>query len=124
MNIALWIVQVLLAIGFFAAGMMKLVVPVDQLAQSGANWMVEMPWLVKFIGISDVAGGLAMILPAATRIKPILTPIAAIGLATIMVLAAGYHGMRGEFKEIGTVVILFAMAAFVAWGRLKKVPIQ
>ena len=124
MNIALWIVQVLLALGFFASGMMKLVIPVEQLAQQGANWMIEMPWLVKFIGISEVAGGLGMILPAATRIKPILTPIAAVGLAIIMVLASGYHASRGEFSAIATTFILFAMAAFVAWGRFKKVPIQ
>lgn len=126
MNIALWIVQVLLGIAFIMSGGMKLAVPVEELAKqggAGAEWMLQMAWLVKFIGISEVAGGLGVILPAATHIKPMLTPLAAVGLVVIMVLATGFHAMRGEFSHIPPTLILGAIAAFVAWGRTQKVPI-
>jgi putative oxidoreductase len=123
MKIALWIVQVLLAIAFFMSGMMKLVSPIEEIAKNAGTWALEMPALVRFIGVAEVAGALGLILPAATRIKPILTPLAACGLLLVMILAALFHASRGEFSSIGANVLLGGLAAFVAWGRLKKVPI-
>ena len=71
----------------------------------------------------ELAGGLGLILPAATRIRPLLTPLAATGLLTIMVLAAGFHLSRGESGPL--INFTFgAMAAFIAWGRFKKAPLQ
>jgi len=52
--------------------------------------------LVRFIGVSELAGALGLILPAATRIRPGLTPLAALGLSTIMALAMLFHLVRGE----------------------------
>jgi hypothetical protein len=54
---------------------------------------------------------------------PHLTKLAAAGLAVIMVLAAGVHIVRSEFEVVPVNVILFALAAFVIWGRTKKAPI-
>ena len=65
-----------------------------------------------------------VILPAATRIKPWLTPLAGAGLTVIMVLAAIFHATRGEWPMIGINATLGGLAAFIAWGRFKKAPIR
>ena len=112
----------LFVIGFGMAGLMKLTTPYQQLVSSQA-WAQSMPEaLIRFIGLSEVAGALGMILPAATRIRPILTPMAAVGLLIIMILAAAVHIMHGE-PPIPNLV-LGALAAFVGWGRFKRAPIS
>lgn len=121
LHLVLWIAQVLLFLAFMGAGGMKLTTSTEQLLQYDPTQSIP---LTRFIGVVEVLGALGMILPAATRIRPGLTPLAALGLFTIMVLAAGHHVMRGDiataFPAIG---VLGALAAFVAWGRGKKVPI-
>lgn len=124
LHVGLWVAQGLLAFAFLAAGAMKTTAPIEQL-QANMPWVSgEMGKLVRLIGVSEVLGGLGLILPAATRIKPWLTPLAGLGLATIMVLAAATHAARGEFPGIGVNVVLGGLAAFVAWGRFKKAPIS
>lgn len=124
MNIGLWIAQGLLALMFIMAGLMKASQPVEALAAS-LPWVTSTPLgLVRFIGVSEILGGVGLLLPALLRIKPFLTVWAALGLLTVMVLAAGFHASRGEFSAIGMNVILMGLAAFVAWGRSKKAPIQ
>jgi len=123
LRIALWVVQALLASFFLMAGVTKGIRPLDQAAQM-INWIPDVPAaLTRFIGWAELAGGLGLILPAATRIKPWLTPLAAVGLGTIMVLAIGFHLMRGEANVIGVHIVTAALAAFVAWGRFKRAPI-
>ena len=123
MKYALWIVQILLALAFLAAGFMKLTAPVEQLAQT-MIWVSDVPiWLVRFIGLAELAGGLGLVLPALTRIQPQLTPLAAAGLVLDMFLAAIFHLTRGEFGFIIPNLVLLALAAFVAYGRWKLVPI-
>lgn len=123
MKYALWIVQVLLALAFLAAGFMKVATPVEQLAQS-MIWVNDVPvWLLKFIGLAEVAGGLGLILPALTRIQPQLTPLAGVGLALVMLFASIFHLSRGEIGAIVPNIVLLALAAFVAYGRWKVVPI-
>lgn len=123
-NIALWVAQIALAAMFLMAGFMKLTTGPAEMVEMGMLWAENAPVaLIKFIGLAEVAGGLGMILPAATRIKPDLTKLAAAGLAVIMVLAAGLHITRGEFEVVPMNVILFALAIFVIWGRTKKSPI-
>jgi len=72
---------------------------------------------VKFIGVSELLGGIGLILPWYTGIAPILTPVAAIGLITIMVLAAIYHFNHKEYGPVGLNMVLLAIAAFIAYGR-------
>lgn len=116
LNIGLWVVQVLLAVGFGMSGAMKLVTPYEQLASQA--WARATPQgLIPFIGVAEVAGALGMILPMVTRIKPILTPIAALGFVVIMILGAAVHLKVGEMPIPN--VVLGGLAAFVAWGRLK-----
>ena len=123
LNIALWAGQVLLA-SFAFGGFMKLTVRIDQLPASGA-WMADIPlWLLRTIGAVEILGAIGVILPAVTRIKPWLTPLAAAGLGIIMVLALVFHLARGEANLIAINIVLGAIAAFVAWGRTRRVPIR
>ena len=125
MNILLWLVQILLACAFGMAGVMKSTQPVDVLAANGIAWAPQLPLaLVRFIGISEFLGAVGLILPALTKIKPFLTPLAALGLLTIMILAMGFHVSRGEAGALPVNMVLGGLAAFVAWGRTSKVPIR
>jgi hypothetical protein len=120
LRIGLWVVQGLLALVFAMSGGTKLAVPYAELLNQG-RWVQSIPeWPVKFIGVAEVSGALGLILPAATRIKPILTPLAAAGFVVIMVLASGLHLSLGEPPIVP--VILGGLAAFVAWGRFRKRP--
>jgi uncharacterized membrane protein len=124
LHIVLWIVQGLLAVMFLMAGFMKSFTPIEKLAES-LPWVKEFsPALVRFIGISELLGALGLILPSMLRIKPQLTPVAALGILIIMVLATGFHLMRAENEALPITVIIGALALFVAWGRYKKLPIQ
>ena len=123
LNIALWVVQVLLGLAFVMIGQMKLTTPIAELAKQGA-WMSEMPWLVRFIGVSEVLGGIGVILPASVRVLPRLSGIAAAALVLVMVLAVGFHvSQHDTLGHAMPAVVLGALAAFVAWGRLVKAPI-
>lgn len=124
MNKALWGVQVLLALMFGMVGSMKAFTPMAELAARMPAAAESPEWLVRFIGVSELAGAIGLIVPAATKIKPALTPLAAVGIMVIMVLAAGTHIMRGELAEVPINIVLFALAALVAWGRTSKVPIR
>ena len=100
---------------------MKSTQPVDALVQAGIAWASQVPLpLVRFIGISELLGAIGLILPAATKIKPTLTPLAALGLLTIMILAMAFHLSRGEAQALPINMVLGGLAAFVAWGRTKK----
>jgi hypothetical protein len=72
---------------------------------------------VRVIGVVELLGAIGLILPAATGIAPVLTPIAATGLALTMVLAAATHIRRKEPSGVAFNAVLFALAVFVAWGR-------
>lgn len=122
-NIALWIVQGLLGLVFIMAGATKGFQPIEAIAES-MPWVTEVPAnLVRFIGVSELLGGIGLLLPSILRIKPNLTVWAAIGLTIVMVLAAFFHGSRGEFTAIGANALFIALTGFVAWGRSKKAPI-
>ncbi|QGQ99323.1 DoxX family protein [Paenibacillus psychroresistens] len=117
MNIVLWIVQGILGLGFIFSGWMK----AFQYEKAKASW----PWvkevsrgLVLFIGIVELFGALGLILPQATNIAPILTLIAAIGLAAIVLFGALFHIKRKEYREIGVNIVFFVLAVFVAVGRM------
>jgi putative oxidoreductase len=123
MHISLWVVQVLLAAMFLMSGFMKALMPIELLSAM-LPWATSVPTaLVKFIGLSELLGGLGLLLPSLLRIKPKLTVWAGVGLGTIMVLAIPFHISRGETPLIGMNVIFMLLSLFVAWGRSKKAPI-
>ncbi|MFI8828975.1 DoxX family protein [Streptomyces sp. NPDC053431] len=123
MNVSLWILQALLAALFGLAGIMKATQPKDDLAEK-LPWVADVSTMtVRFIGIVEVAAALGLILPAVTGIAPRLTPLAAMGLAVIMILASHTHARRRELPAIAFNVLLLILAVVVAWGRLSLYPI-
>jgi uncharacterized membrane protein YphA (DoxX/SURF4 family) len=124
MNIALWIVQILLALAFAMAGIMKVTQPIDRL-ETRMGWVKDVgPRGVRLIGSLEILGAIGLILPAVTGILPWLTPVAAVGLALTMVGAMITHGRRGEYSNIGANVVLLILALFVVYGRFVIVPIS
>lgn len=126
MNKLLWVLQILLAIGFLMAGGMKLMMPIADIVAIGSNmvWAGDVPAaLVRFIGLAEILGAIGLILPAATRIQPQLTAFAAAGLAVVTGLAMIFHITRGEFAVMIPSVMMFVLVAFVAYGRFKLAPI-
>lgn len=124
LHIALWVVQVLLALAFVAAGSMKLTQPAEALIANGLTFVTYTPLaVVRIAGLSEVLGAIGLILPAALRIQPRLTGFAAVGLVVVMVLAAGTHLTHDEAAMVPPNVVLGGLAAFVAWGRLAAAPI-
>ena len=124
LNIILWIVQLLMAATLIWAACAKWAMPADKLT---AMW----PWtgelsrtLVKLTGILDLLGGLGLVLPALLRIRPMLTPVAAICLILLMICATVFHLARGEASSIGFNIVFALLAAFVAWGRLTKAQVS
>ena len=123
MNIVLWVVQVLLALFSLAAGFNHGFRPLSSAVQT-SPWIAALsPALVRFIGVAELAASVGLVLPAATRILPWLTPLAALGLALMMLFAIPFHIMRGEANVIGLHIVVAALALFVAWGRFRRVPI-
>jgi uncharacterized membrane protein YphA (DoxX/SURF4 family) len=113
MTYALWIVQALLAAMFVFAGGMKLVLPLDKLTGP-----VALPgWFLRFIGVCEVLGGVGLILPGLLRIRPGLTPLAAVGLVVIMIGAIVITLIGGQPGAALISLLVGLLAAFVAYGR-------
>ena len=127
-NTVLWITQVLWGTFFSSTGFGKLLcyradVCNLTLHQPVAWFHVVPQSLFVFIGVSEFLGGVGLILPAMTRVKPILTPLAGFGLALVMLVAAVFHIVRGEFSFfVPGNLVLGGVTAFIAYGRLMAVP--
>ncbi len=118
MNVVLWIIAGLLAAVFAMAGLMKIAQPKAKLAASGMAWTEDFPaGAIKGIGALEVLAAIGLILPAALDIAPVLVPVAATGLAVMMIGAAIVHARRKENQMIGANVVLLILAVIVAWGR-------
>jgi uncharacterized membrane protein len=117
MNTFIWIIQGITALMFAMAAITKLTQPKDKLAKS-LPWTVDysLP-TVRFIGTAELIGAIGLIVPKATNILPILTPVAATGLAVIMVLASIYHFPKKQYKAVMFNAVLFILAAFIAVAR-------
>ncbi len=118
LQVSLWVAQALLALAFLTAGGMKLLTPSDKLTAS----MGLSAGLIRFIGVAELLGALGLILPAVTGLKPRLTALAAAGLALVMLLATGFHLMRGELSHLAAPLFLAGLAVFVVWGRVRGPP--
>jgi uncharacterized membrane protein YphA (DoxX/SURF4 family) len=116
MNVFLWIVAGVLAAFFLAAGLTKLS---QSKAKLGEN--PQMGWTkdfsagtIKLIGAAEVLGALGLILPGAFDIAPVLVPLAASGLAIIMIGAIVTHARRKEPKPIIINAVVLILALLVA----------
>ena len=117
MKIAVWIVSGLLAVVFLFTGLFKLFASTADLEASAQGVPVI---LLRIAGTAEVLGALGLILPAATRILPILTPLAAAGLALTMVSATITNLIIGEYALMVQTVLMGAPAAWVGWVRLRQ----
>lgn len=121
MNIALWIVQGLLALAFLASGSMKIVRPKPALAASGQAYVEDFSdGAVKGIGVAEVLGAIGIVLPQLTGVAPVLTPIAAVGLVIVMGGAVVTHIRRKE--QFVPPLVLGVLALFVAVMRFGVYP--
>jgi len=124
MNKIIWAAQIALAAVFLMAGAMKLIIPKAEMAKN-------MPWVedyseteVKLIGTVEVLGAIGVVAPAALKILPFLTPLAASGLALTMAFAAKMHLGRQEYDALPVNAILFLIAIFVAYMRWRSYKIE
>lgn len=123
MNVALWIIQVLLALLFLFAGGTKLVMSLEAMRAMGSPNQILLPGLlIRFIGVVEVLGALGLILPGLLRIRPGLTPLAAAGLVIIMIGATVTTVAGDGFAMALPPLVVGLLAAFVAYGRWRMAP--
>jgi len=121
MNILLWVLQVLLAVVFIAHGLLLLMPPPDIAAQM----VMSLPrWFWVFLGVAEVAAAIGLTLPGLTRVMPSLVTWAAVGIMIVMISATIYHVMRNEISSAVVTFVLLLMATFVAYVRLRVMPIE
>ena len=120
MNVALWILQVLLAALFLWHGWLFLSPPAELVEIMNKEFAL---WFRIFLGVAEVLAAIGLIVPGVTRILPSLIPITAVCLMIVMVSATVLHSTRGETGSAITTAILFVVLAFVAYMRWKVNPI-
>lgn len=122
-NRLLWILQIFFGIYFIFVGVVHFVLP-DGLPGL-MEWMYDLGDTTHLIvGIAEVLGGLGLILPSVTRIRPELTVYAALGLVLVMTGAIIWHATRSESSSIAQNVIIAGLLGFVAYGRARLYPIE
>jgi putative oxidoreductase len=124
-NAGLWVAQSLLAVAYLMAGGLKLSQSIDALVGMGMAYAADVPEvLIRFVGTMEVLGAIGLILPAALRIVPFLTPLAAVGLSLVQVCAIVLHASRGETAmTLPLNLLLLALSLFIVWGRFARAPI-
>jgi hypothetical protein len=118
MNRALWIVQVLLGLLFVFAGGMKLVLPIEDMTKD-----IALPGMfLRFIGVAELLGGLGLVLPGLSGVRPELTPLAAAGLVIIMIGATVISAAAGGLATALIPFVVGLLVACVAYGRWRIAP--
>ena len=124
MDLALWIIQVVLALAFLVWGSAHVFRFESLAASPRSSWVGAVGQAnLRVIGVLEILGAIGLVLPAATGILPWLTPLAAAMLALLMVFAIAFHARRpGEAQNIVLNVVLGVMSLAVAWGRFVVEP--
>ena len=119
MNIALWIIQVLLAGMYSMSGSMKAFTPDKVRTNPQMTWAHDkQDGYIRFVGVAELLGAVGLIIPALTGILPWLTPLAAVGLALIQVLAIfTVHLPKKEYQVVPVNIVLLVLAIVAAYGR-------
>lgn len=127
MNIALWILQILLAIVFLLHGLLYVIWPsaiVERMESRPGVPPIKIPPLFRtFIGVAEILAAIGLILPGLTGILPWLTPLAAAGLMIVMVGAVIYHLRRQEGSTAIALAVLFLLITFVTYMRWQVLPL-
>ena len=123
MNIALWVVQGLLALLFLMSGSIKAFTPLATMRKK-MTWANDFPAaFVRFLGLAELLGAIGLIAPAVTGIQSWLTLAAALGLVMVMVSASVFHASRREYQHLGIPLVLLGLSVFVVLGRGVLVPL-
>ncbi len=118
MNIALWILQSLLAAIFAVSGSLKSTWPKPKLIASGQTGVAPFPVpLIRLTAICELLGSVGMIAPWLTGTARVLTPLAAVGFAVVMIAAITSHAWLREPRNVAATTLILAMAVTVATFR-------
>jgi uncharacterized membrane protein YphA (DoxX/SURF4 family) len=122
MLIAVWIVSGLLALAYLFSGANKAFRPHEKVKVTMEFAEDFAPWQVKVIGILEILGAIGLVLPELLHIAVILTPIAAVGLALLQIVAIIVHIRRHDSpKQLPVNIVLLVLAIFVAVVRFAGV---
>lgn len=117
-GVTVWISQIFLCLAFGILGSMKLIMEHEELARI-MIWPGDLPhWLVRLIGVAELAGAVGVVVPALTGISPWLTRWAAFGLSALMGCALGYHLMLFQGLMLIPSLVLLVIAAYVGVRRM------
>jgi len=118
LNVLLWVLQILLAMLFLFAGVMKFVMPVAEMTKQ-----IALPgWFLHFIGAAEIFGAIGLVLPWILRIRTGLTPLAAAGLVVIMIGATVLNLQIGQRGGALTTVVIGLLLVLVAYNRRRMAP--
>lgn len=116
MRKAAWALQILLVLAFAGSGITKLMTSRAELLRNPMmGWAGDFTEMqIKLIGAAEITGAIGLVAPVATGIAPILTPIAALGLAGLMTGAVITHLQRNEpFVPPLVFLALLILAAYL-----------
>ncbi len=118
LNVLLWVLQVLLAMLFLFAGVMKFVMPVEQMTKQ-----IALPgWFLHSIGCAEILGAIGLVLPGILKIRIGLTPLAAEALVIIMIGATAVNVKMGQRGAALTTVVIGLLLVFVSYTRRRSAP--
>jgi uncharacterized membrane protein YphA (DoxX/SURF4 family) len=121
LDLGLWALQIVVSALFLLAGYGHLIAYAR--TREKIAWIRDVPEpVVRAIGVAELAGAVGVVAPHATGILPWLTPVAAAGLALLMLGAVGFHVRRKEWGYVGLVGTQALLAAIVAYGRYVLAP--
>ncbi|ACU73610.1 DoxX family protein [Catenulispora acidiphila DSM 44928] len=116
-NIFLWILQAVLAAFFALSGLGKAFQSKEKVLVKAPVLENYAPGTIRFIGAAELAGAIGLVLPRALGVATVLTPLAAVGIAVMMLLGALAHFKRGEWLGVGVTLVLCLLAVVVCVGR-------
>jgi putative oxidoreductase len=122
LNRTLWIVQSLLALAFLLDGILEVFMPIGTLAHLFPWASAVPPMLIRAIGVCELLGSIGILVPPIVRILPWLAIGAASGFMLVVTCGAILHLSRHEYGAIVPNIVLFLLAAFVAYGRIALIP--
>lgn len=125
MDVTLWIIAGVLAVAFTAGALAQLTMTKQRLRARGQSqhWVDDFDAdQIKVIGTVKLIGSLGLILPGALDVAPVLTPLAACGLALFMAGAATTRFRRREWTYLLGDLGFLGLFAFLAWGRFDLQP--
>ena len=118
LNVLLWVLQILLAMLFTFSGVMKFIMPVEEMTKQ-----ISLPgWFLHFIGVAEILGAIGLVLPGVLRIRAGLTQLAAVGLVVIMIGATAVNLKAGQRGAALTTVVVGLLLVFVAYSRRRTAP--